>query len=261
MKMEKNCRACGNPTLQIQGFGTEKLEDELSVLFPRAKTARLDLDSAKTKQGFEKIIRDFEMNRVQILVGTQMVTKGLDFENVSLVGIMNADRLFMHDDFRTAERSFQLMSQVAGRAGRNNQPSQVLIQTSQPQLPMFRYVMEHDYEMFYKEEIRQREKFYYPPFSRLIRLTFRHTESKTAWEAATRFSESLQPVLGKNVLGPAEPYMNKVRGQFIVQLLLKTGRSSTQIEQVKQKVQELIYELQNSSKLRSVRVIADVDPQ
>ncbi|MCY7409292.1 MAG: primosomal protein N', partial [Chitinophagales bacterium] len=262
------CPACGSGKLRITGFGTEKIEDELKIFFPDAAIARLDYDTTKTKGGYQKIIHDFVKGRSQILVGTQMVTKGLDFENVSLVGIMNADQLMGHNDFRTAERGFQLMSQVSGRAGRKVSAiegvahnSKVILQTTFPKAQLLQFVLQHDYKSFYEAEINERRKFFYPPFSRIIQLTFKHKESKKAWEAAKVFAAAFQIDLGKNLLGPAEPSVGRVRNQYLVQLLFKLERSSKKILQVKEKIQSELVKLQESASLRSVTVVVDVDPQ
>ena len=260
------CPACGSSNLQITGFGTEKIEDELKIFFPDGAIARLDYDTAKTKGGYQKIIHDFEKGKVQILVGTQMVTKGLDFENVSLVGIMNADQLMGHADFRTAERGFQLMSQVSGRAGRKNRQasgtlrSKVILQTSNPQSPLLQFVLQHDYHGFYEAEIKERRKFFYPPFSRIIQLTFKHKEAKKAWEAAKIFAAAFQNDPNKKLLGPAEPPVNRVRNQYLVQILFKLERSGKLITHTKEKIQSELGKLQESPALRSVNAIVDVDP-
>lgn len=255
------CPACGSPNLHITGYGTEKIEDELKIFFPDAAVSRLDYDTAKTKGGYQRIIHDFEKGKIQILVGTQMVTKGLDFENVSLVGIMNADQLMSHLDFRAAERGFQLMSQVSGRAGRKHTAGKVIVQTSQPNSYLLRFVLAHDYVGFYEEEMNHRKQFFYPPFSRLIQLTFKHKEAKKAWEVARIVAGSLQKELGKNLLGPTEPPVNRVKNLYLVQLLLKLQRSGKLIEQVKNRIHEELNKLQESTSLRSVDVVADVDPQ
>ncbi|MFI5134876.1 MAG: primosomal protein N', partial [Chitinophagales bacterium] len=232
------CPACGSPNLQITGFGTEKIEDELKIFFPDVVVSRLDYDTAKTKGGYQKIIHDFEKGKIQILVGTQMVTKGLDFENVSLVGIMNADQLMSHLDFRAAERGFQLMSQVSGRAGRKHTAGKVIVQTSQPNSYLLQFVLAHDYVGFYEEEMNHRKQFFYPPFSRLIQLTFKHKEAKKAWEAARIIVSSLQQELGKNLLGPTEPPVARVKNKYLVQLLVKLQRSGKLIADVKQRIHD-----------------------
>ncbi|HYV90508.1 MAG TPA: primosomal protein N' [Chitinophagales bacterium] len=254
------CPACGSSKLHITGFGTEKIEDELKIFFPDAAIARLDYDAAKKKGGFQKIIHEFEKGKIQILVGTQMVTKGLDFENVSLVGIMNADQLMGHSDFRTAERGFQLMSQVSGRAGRKNKKGKVILQTSNPNSPLLQFVLAHDYHGFYNEEIKERRKFFYPPFSRIVQLTFKHKEAKKAWEAARILAAAFQKELGKKLLGPAEPVVNRVRNQYLVQLLFKLERSGLLITQTKEKIQNELMKLQELPALRTVHAVVDVDP-
>lgn len=255
------CPACGSAALQITGYGTEKIEDELKIFFPDAAVARLDYDTAKTKGGYQKIIHDFEKGKIQVLVGTQMVTKGLDFESVSLVGIMNADQLMSHLDFRSSERGFQLMSQVSGRAGRKHTTGKVIVQTSHPDSALLQFVLAHDYLGFYEEEMKHRREFFYPPFSRLIQLTFKHKEAKKAWEAARLVAASIQKDLGKNLLGPTEPSVNRIRDKYLVQLLLKLQRSGKLITSVKKQIHDETLKLHETAALRTVEVVADVDPQ
>lgn len=254
------CPACGSSDLKITGFGTEKVEDELKMLLPGVPLGRLDMDAVRVKNGYQKIIGDFEKGKTQVLVGTQMVTKGLDFENVSLVGILNADQLVSHADFRSSERGFQLMSQVSGRSGRKNKRGAVIIQTSNSNNSLFPFVINHDYKGFYEEEIRHRKKFNYPPFSRLIQLTFKHKDKKKTWEAAYAVAASLQNQLDKRLLGPAEPPVARIRNQYIVQLLMKLERSNTFIQQVKSRIDEELKKLQENEAFRAVHVITDVDP-
>ncbi|MEO5673276.1 MAG: primosomal protein N' [Chitinophagales bacterium] len=253
------CPACGSSKLSITGFGTEKIEDELKIFFPDAVIARLDYDAIKKKGGYQKIIHEFEKEKIQILVGTQMVTKGLDFGNVSLVGIMNADQLMSHLDFRSAERGFQLMSQVSGRAGRKSNRGKVILQTSNPASQLLQFVLAHDYGGFYSEEIIHRKNFFYPPFSRLIQLTFKHKDAKKVWDAAKAIAGVFQKSLGKNLLGPAEPAVNRVRNQYLVQLIFKMNPSSKIVAELKNKIQNELYKL-NENQLRAVDVTVDVDP-
>lgn len=254
------CPACGSSHLQITGFGTEKIEDDLKIFLPGVAIARLDYDATRSKNGYQKIIGDFERSKTQVLVGTQMVTKGLDFENVSLVGILNADQLINYADFRSAERGFQLMSQVSGRAGRKNKRGKVIIQTSNAGNALLPFIIHHDYRGFYEEEIRHRKKFLYPPFSRLIQLTFKHKDKKKTWEAAGLLAAALQKELGKKLLGPAEPPVARIKNQYLVRVLIKLERSGQLIQHVKARVREELQKLQEASAYRAVNVVVDVDP-
>ncbi|MBX7108511.1 MAG: primosomal protein N' [Chitinophagales bacterium] len=254
------CPACGSSLLKITGFGTEKIEDDLKVLLPGVAVARLDYDAVKSKNGYQKIIGDFERNKTKVLVGTQMVTKGLDFANVSLVGILNADQLLNNIDFRSAERGFQLMSQVSGRPGRKNKRGRVIIQTGNINNTLLPFIIHHDYRGFYLEEIRHRQKFQYPPFTRLIQLTFKHKDKKTVWEAGQLVANGLQKDLQKRLLGPAEPPVARIKNQYLVQILIKLERQSAMIEHIKIRIREALRQLEESGRYRSVHVITDVDP-
>lgn len=254
------CPACGSSQLKITGFGTEKIEDDLKLLLPGVAIARLDYDAVKGKNGYQKIIGEFERNKTQVLVGTQMVTKGLDFENVSLVGILNADQLISYADFRSAERGFQVMSQVSGRPGRKNKRGRVIIQTGNINNALLPFIINHDYRGFYTEEIRHRQKFQYPPFTRLIQLTFRHKDKKIVWEAAQVVAGALHKELQKKLLGPAEPPVARIKNQYLVRILIKLERSGALIQHTKKRISEELRRLEEVSKYRSVYVVTDVDP-
>lgn len=254
------CPACGGKHLKISGFGTEKIEDDLRLLLPGVTVARLDYDAARTRHGYQKIISAFERNKTQVLVGTQMVTKGLDFENVSLVGILNADQLMNYSDFRSAERGFQLMSQVSGRSGRKNKRGTVIIQTTNTANVLLPYIINHDYKGFYEQEIRHRQKFQYPPFTRLIRLTFKHKDKKNVWAASHQVAGALQRELQKKLLGPAEPPVARIKNQYLMQVLIKLERSGKVILQTKKNILSELLKLADNPTYRSVQVIVDVDP-
>lgn len=254
------CPACGSSSLHISGFGTEKIEDELKIFLPATPVARLDLDAVRAKNSYQKIINDFERGKTQVLVGTQMVTKGLDFENVSMVGVMNADQLFNYADFRSSERGFQLMSQVSGRAGRKNKRGKVVIQTSNIANGLLPFIIQHDYKGFFDEEIRHRKKFFYPPFSRLIQLTLKHKDKRRVWEASDLIAIALRKELGNRLLGPAEPPISRVKNQYLIQILIKLERSGEIIQNAKQHIREELRKLEEQPAFRSVTVITDVDP-
>ncbi|MDX5481207.1 MAG: primosomal protein N', partial [Hymenobacteraceae bacterium] len=207
-RMPHDCPACGATTLKSMGFGTEKVEDELKLMLPSAEVQRMDLDTTKKKNSYQQIIADFETGRTNVLVGTQLVTKGLDFENVSLVGILNADTIINFPDFRAHERAYQLFVQVSGRAGRKGKPGSVIIQTRDPLQPIFRKVYSNDYQSLYEHEIEERMRFGYPPFVRMIRVTVKHAEEKVSENAAIVLAKDLTDRLGKQqVLGPEVPYI------------------------------------------------------
>ncbi|TXI88448.1 MAG: primosomal protein N' [Crocinitomicaceae bacterium] len=253
------CGNCGSNRLKMLGFGTEKIEDELSIMFPNKTVARLDLDTTRSKNAYQNIISDFENRKIDILVGTQMVTKGLDFDHVSLVGILDADMLLNRPDFRAFERSYQLMSQVAGRAGRKSKRGTVVIQTGQPEHWIIQKVMQHDYETFYENEIIERRNFFYPPFYKLIYFTLKHKEIQILDTAANAFSLDLRDVFKERVLGPEYPAINRINNLYIKQVVLKVEREASNAK-VKNKIDELVDKFYSSPIHKSVRLTIDVDP-
>ncbi|MFT3935032.1 MAG: primosomal protein N' [Chitinophagaceae bacterium] len=254
------CEACGNHLFAQQNFGTEKIEETLQELFPQAKIARMDADSIKGKHGHDALIQLFEQGRVDILVGTQMVVKGLDFENVELVGILDADAILGFTDFRVNERGFQLMEQVSGRAGRKDKQGKVLVQVRNPQNPVLLKVQQHDYIGFYNEEIASRQNFFYPPFSRIISLLFRHKDPNVVNAAAVFFAAQLKPYLGNYMIGPAQPVVNKIRNLYLMELMLKLPKDSNTIQQAKQLIYTSTALMHADPKFRSVQVVPDIDP-
>lgn len=242
----------------MKNFGTEKIEEELEIFFPQARIARMDLDSTRIKFAYQRLINDFEERKIDILVGTQMVTKGLDFDNVSVVGIVSADQMLNFPDFRSHERSFQIMLQVAGRAGRKNK-GKVIIQTHFPSHPVIKHVVEHNYAKMFSDEIEHRKKFKYPPFYRLIELTIMHRNMDTVSSAAGELAEKLKLILGKRVLGPEFPLIPRIKNLYHKKILLKISREES-VSKAKEKIFELISHLQNNDAYRMVKVQADVDP-
>jgi primosomal protein N' (replication factor Y) len=242
------CQACGTDRFAQRNFGTEKIEEQLEELFPKAKIARMDVDSVKGKQAHDLLIQQFEQKRIDILVGTQMVVKGLDFENVSLVGILDADSILGFADFRVNERAFQLMEQVSGRAGRKGSRGRVLVQVSNLSHPVLQFVRKHDFP-----------SFNYPPFSRFIRLTFKHHQKNTAEGAAQFFTQQLKSQFGRFAVGPAEPVVNRIRNQFLMELNLKLPRDASLIKNCKQQLLALVAQLHFEKRYRSVVVVIDVD--
>lgn len=210
--------------MTVRGFGTERVEDELALFFPSARIGRMDLDTTRSRNAYERIISDFEHGRIDILVGTQMVTKGLDFDRVSLVGILNADNLLNFPDFRAHERSFQLMSQVAGRAGRKHKRGKVIIQTTKPEHQVIKQVVANNFEQLFKSQLIQRKTFHYPPYSRLLRITLKHRNSRTLAVAARQLADNLRKRIGDMVLGPEAPLINRIQNYYIEEILLKLDR-------------------------------------
>ncbi|WP_452219219.1 replication restart helicase PriA [Lacinutrix undariae] len=256
--MPKTCQACGSTELDNKGFGTEQVENEVNAIFPEYKSARMDLDTTRGKYGYEKIITAFEQQEVDILVGTQMLTKGLDFRNVKLVGIMNADNMLNFPDFRAHERSFQLMLQVSGRAGRTEERGKVLIQTYNPHHRILQQVSTNNYVEMFKEQMNERFDFKYPPMYRLIKVTIKHKDFNRVNVAADWYAKSLRNVFAEHVLGPEFPPVSRIRNQFHKNILIKIPP-----KQSLGKTKEAIVKINNSffsvKDFRSVRVILNVD--
>ncbi|HEA22453.1 hypothetical protein LCGC14_1060120 [marine sediment metagenome] len=258
MALQESCQACGSPSLDTKGFGTEQVEKELETLFPQAKTWRMDLDTTRGKHGYEKIITAFEQQEMDILVGTQMLTKGLDFRNVSLVGIMNADSLLNFPDYRAHERCYQLLTQVSGRAGRTKKQGRVLIQTYNPFHQILKQVSTNDYVGMFTEQLYEREQYKYPPQNRIIRITFKHKEYNRLNEATEWFAQALRNALRGNILGPEYPPVARIRNQYLKNILVKIPP-----KQSAKKTKVIIKRIEKSfnavSQFRSVRVIYNVD--
>jgi primosomal protein N' (replication factor Y) len=253
------CAACGNHTFVQRNFGTERIEEYLEEVFPQARIARMDIDSVRGKTAHDQLIQQFEQRRLDILVGTQMVVKGLDFEHVGLVGILDADSILSFADYRVSERAFQLMEQVSGRAGRKDGEGLVLIQVANTAHPVLGYVQAHDYRLFYQHEIAMRQQFFYPPFSRVLRMTFRHRDKDTVREAAQFFANNLKKDFGAYLVGPAEPVIARVRNQYLQELLLKLPKDGHTIAFAKTVIQQQTAIVQNSRQWKSVVIIPDVD--
>ncbi|ANH81262.1 primosomal protein N' [Niabella ginsenosidivorans] len=254
------CPSCGGHDFVQKQFGTERIEELLQELFPAAKIGRMDIDAVRGKHAHDQLIQTFEQQKLDILVGTQMVVKGLDFEYVSLVGIVDADGILSFPDFRVNERSFQLMEQVSGRAGRKHGTGQVMIQTAQPTHPVLLEVQQHDYQKLFNDEMPKRQQFGYPPYTRLIRLTFKNKIREVVQDAAAWFFNSLQNRYKDFIVGPSEPVINRVRNQYLMELLLKLPRSSKIIDSCKKEVLYNIALMHQEKRYRSVVVIPDVDP-
>ncbi len=254
-----SCAACGSDKFAQRNFGTEKIEEQLQETFPDVKVARMDIDTVKGKNAHDVLIQQFEQGRIDILVGTQMVVKGLDFDNVDLVGILDADGLLHFADFRVNERAFQLIEQVSGRAGRREETGEVLVQTSQPQHPVLQLVQQHDYKSFFKLELANRKEFAYPPFTRIIHLTFKHKLKEVVERAAYQFANALKGRYGNYLVGPAEPVIGRIRNQYLVELLVKLPRDAKLITRCKNDLLEQAAILHQEKSFRSVTIVPDVD--
>lgn len=254
-----SCKNCGSNRLNMHGFGTEKIEDELAVFFPKARIKRMDLDTTRSKNAYQNIIEEFENQEIDILVGTQMLSKGLDFENVTLVGILDADMLLNRPDFRAFERSLHLMSQVAGRAGRKEKKGTVIIQTGQPDHWIVQKVMEHNYLDFYKNEIVERKNFMYPPFFKLITITFKNKDERTVSEGSQFVANELRKILGNRILGPEFPIIKRINNLYLKQITIKIERDLSP-KKIKQKIEEVIDQFYAQASYKSTRVNIDVDP-
>lgn len=256
--MIKTCSACGSVELDSKGFGTEQIEEEVKLLFPDYKAARMDLDTTRGKYGYEKIITAFEQQEVDILVGTQMLTKGLDFRNVKLVGIMNADNMLNFPDFRAHERSFQLMLQVSGRAGRTDKRGKVLIQTYNPEHRILQQVSTNNYIEMYKEQMNDRYNYKYPPVYKQIKITLKHKDYNRVEAGSQWMAKSLRQVFGDAILGPESPPIARIRNQFHKNILIKIPKKQSLV-----KTKEAIIKINNSfssiKDFRPVKVILNVD--
>ena len=253
------CPACKQPSIEVFGYGTERIEDDIDAIFPDTKILRMDLDTTRNKNGYEKIIDEFSSRKADILVGTQMVTKGLDFDGVSTVGILNADSMINFPDFRSHERAFNMMEQVAGRAGRKNKQGRVVIQTSEPENPVIRFVRNHDYTGFFNEEIADRERFKYPPFTKIITIYMKHRDDNVLTEMSVRYSNMLRQVFAHRVLGPEAPMIARVQNLHIRQIVLKMENEAS-MSKVKNILRN-IYEnmLKVDSRMKSTILYYDVD--
>ncbi|WP_201743864.1 replication restart helicase PriA [Hymenobacter busanensis] len=260
-QMPRECPACGSMALRMMGFGTERIEDDLKIMLPQAMVQRMDLDTTRAKNAYQQIISDFEQQRTNVLVGTQMVTKGLDFGNVSLVGIINADSIIHYPDFRAHERAYQMFVQVSGRAGRKGKKGKVIIQTGDPQQPIFDKVMRNDYVQFYEYELEQRREHLYPPFARVIKITVKHVEERGAQETAISLVQELVERLGREaVLGPEAPYIFRIRNFYLQEITIKLSREHTVLKHAKAQILESINLIKAAKDFKGARIAVDVDP-
>ncbi len=253
------CPECHEPSMEIVGYGTERLEDEISERFAQHRVLRMDLDTTRNKEGHGKIIDEFSRHKADILVGTQMVTKGLDFGGVEVVGILNADSMLNIPDFRAAERAFNMIEQVAGRAGRRDGVGRVVVQTHNPENPVLALAAAHDYDGFYRREIAEREAFAFPPFTRIINIFVKHRDARTVAECADNLARSLRQIFGPRVLGPQEPSVARVQSLYIRKIMLK-AEASASMAKVKELLRERYVALASSPLMRGLTVYYDVDP-
>jgi len=258
-KVSPKCPSCQNSSLRTRGLGTEGLEDEIGIIFPDAQIARLDLDAARSKKGYSRILEDFEAGKTDILIGTQMVSKGLDFPNVRVVGIINADNLLHFPDFRSFERSYQLMTQVSGRAGRKEEQGLVVIQTFDPNHRVILQVKNNDYLGLYNNEMTERRGFGYPPFTRLINLTFKHKDQDLVARCAHVFAQKLRKKWTTRILGPQAPAISRVQQNHLIVILIKSAKGQ-ELKEIRSSIINLTNRIKQDKSFKSVIIQADVDP-
>ena len=256
----KECPECHENKVYYSGCGTQRAEQQLQELLPEARILRLDTDSTMARFAYEKKLQLFSDGEYDIIIGTQMVAKGLDFENVNLVGILDADSLLNFADFRVNERAFQMMQQVSGRAGRKDGQGKVMIQVSNTHHPVIGFLLQHDYEKFYQFEISGRKQFHYPPFSRMIKISVKHKLNEIASEAASRMAVGLQKNYKAYISGPAEAIIPRIRNRYIWELVLKLPRDLSVIEQCKKEIFQQAAILYSYKRYASVTIQPDVDP-
>ena len=254
-----SCPACNQGELKMRGFGTEKIEEEIALLFPNSKVERMDLDATRSRKSFEKLIARFALKESDILVGTQMVSKGLDFDNVKLVGIMNADTMLNFPDFRAHERSYQLMAQVSGRAGRKNSRGKVIIQTSDHKHQIISQVVQNDYLAMYNDQLEERRRFRYPPFSRLVEITLKHRDINLLDKAADFLANQMRQLVREKIMGPEYPLISRIQNLYLKSMLVKIEKGKN-LSVVKSQILAGISQMTGNTEYRSVQYTIDVDP-
>jgi primosomal protein N' (replication factor Y) len=257
--MPSGCDNCHSAGMVTKGFGTEKIEDEIKIIFPAARVGRMDQDTTRNKNSFNKLIRAFEERRIDILIGTQMISKGLDFENLTVVGILNADNLLNYPDFRAHERSFQLMEQVSGRAGRRQKQGKVVIQTSDPANKIIRLILRHDYASMFRMQSEERMTFNYPPFCRMVKINVKHKDRIQLNYYSDILGRDLKEIFGKRVLGPESPVISQVQLWYIKTILIKIERQKSSAK-AKQLIIEAIDRLEKEKGASALKIAIDVDP-
>ena len=256
--LPRRCPACKTAEVRAMGFGTEKIEQEISALFPEARVARLDRDTMTSESACNRIIEAFERGETDILVGTQIITKGFDFSRVTLVGVLNADNLLNAPDYRASERAFQTIMQFAGRGGRGEKRGEVVIQTAEPEHPILRYVATGDYVAMAREQSAERQGFFYPPYSRLVGITMRYRSAEVLHRAAVELAEALRGRFSRRVLGPTIPLVDRVRGEHIVEIMLKI-ESGASFARARKILREVMAEVLNTREYRKIITICNVD--
>ncbi len=258
--MPRRCQACGSTHILTIGYGTEKVEEELELIFPNAKIARVDLDTTRSKSAISNLLKDVQNGEVDFIVGTQMVAKGLDFDHLTTVGILEADRVINFPDFRSHERAYQLLTQVAGRAGRREERGKVYLQTNQPSHYLIRAIQQYDYPVVYETEIQERENFHYPPFSKLIKIILKHPEREAVYAAAFDLGRKMKIKYGtKRVLGPETPMIEKIRNQYAREILIKLEKTASP-SKFKTLLREDLETWLSEKVYRKVQIIVDIDP-
>lgn len=258
IEVPHECPTCHSTDIEMKGFGTEKVEDTLAELFPQASIARMDLDTTRSKNSYQQIITDFERHKTDILVGTQMVTKGLDFDRVSVVGILNADALVSFPDFRAFERAYQLLAQVSGRAGRKDVPGKVVIQSYQPNHPALKYVESNDFAAMYRSQIAERREYHFPPVARLVKITLKHPDEKVVAAAATALAGPLRQAFPGRVLGPEAPLVSRIQNFFLKEFWVKLPKDN-HLASYKLRLREILKAFQSAKEHKTVRMVVNVD--
>lgn len=253
------CPSCSSTNMTMKGFGTEKIEDEIPLLFEGVRVGRLDTDTARSQKAYERVLGDFACGHLNILIGTQMISKGLDFDNVSLVGVLDADSMLHFPDFRAFERSYQLITQVSGRAGRRKKRGKVIIQTSDPEHPVISQILKGDYESLFRDQMEERELFGYPPFTRMIKISFKHKIPSILDGATDLVGKELRAIFSTRVYGPQYPPVRKIHNIFIKQIILKIEKKAS-VERAKDLLNTVLKETLSGEVYRSVRISVDVDP-
>lgn len=253
------CPACGENTLEKYGYGTERIAEDIQTEFPDKKVSRMDLDTTRNKQSYQDLIEEFAEHRTDILVGTQMVSKGLDFEKVKIVGVLNADTLLNFPDFRSNERAFNMLEQVAGRAGRRQEPGKVLIQTTKTDEPVLEHVKKHDYDSYYNEELANRQRYGYPPFTKIVNIFVRNKDAATCDAAAVMLAMALRQVFGNRVLGPEKPFVSRINTWYLQQIMLKVEAQAS-MKKVKALLRQVYETLAPAPQIKTSQIHYDVDP-
>ena len=257
--LPKLCPACGQNSIRIFGYGTERIAEELHEEFEGYRVARMDLDTTRNKDAYQEIIEEFARHETDILVGTQMVSKGLDFGEVTTVGVLNADTLLNFPDFRSNERAFNMLEQVAGRAGRRQEKGEVMIQTVKPDHEVLQFVKHHDYAGFYKKEIADREKFGYPPFTKIINIYLKNRDGLACDRGAVAFAMALRNVFGERVLGPEKPFVSRIATYYLQSIMLKIEAAAS-MKKVKDLLRSVLASVANNPDIKSSTIYYDVDP-